>query len=71
MCGRYIITSTPDEVFKLFSAVGSFKHDCVKEYHYEKTGDGKLKIVFTTANVESSMELLLSSVSLFSFDNDG
>jgi transcription-repair coupling factor (superfamily II helicase) len=56
---------------KLFSAVESFKHDCVKEYRYEKTGDGKFNIVFTTPNVESSMELLLSSVSLFSFDNDG
>ncbi|SVA10511.1 uncharacterized protein METZ01_LOCUS63365, partial [marine metagenome] len=55
---------------KLFSAVGSFKHDCVKEYRYEKTGDEKLKIVFTTSNIESSMELLHSSVGLFSFDND-
>ena len=54
----------------LFSAVSSFKHACVKDFRYEKAGDGKLKIVFTTPDVESSMELLLSSVSLFSFDND-
>ena len=56
---------------KLFNTVGSFKHGCVKDYRYEKTGDEKLKIIFTTSNVESSMELLLSSVSLFSFDNGG
>ena len=41
----------------------------MKDFRYEKAGDGKLKIVFTTSDVESSMELLLSSVSLFSFDN--
>ena len=44
------------------------KHGCIKNYRYEKTGDGKLKIVFTMDNVESSMELLHSSVSLFSFN---
>jgi transcription-repair coupling factor len=55
---------------KLFNAVESFKHGGVKGYRYEKTGDGKLKIIFTTSGVESSMELLLSSVCLFSFDDD-
>ena len=55
---------------RLFSMVKSFKHGCIKNYRYEKTGDEKLNIVFTTANIESSMELLLSSSSLFSFDND-
>jgi hypothetical protein len=55
----------------LFNAVESFKHGGVKGYRYEKTGDGKLKIIFTTSGVKSSMELLLSSVCLFSFDDDG
>jgi hypothetical protein len=42
----------------------------VRGNRYEKTGDGKLKIIFTTSDVESSMELLLSCVRLFSFDDD-
>ena len=55
---------------ELFNAVESFKHGGVKGYRYEKTGAGKLKIIFTTSDVESSMELLLSCVCLFSFDDD-
>jgi len=55
---------------ELFNAVGSFKHSDVRGNRYEKTGDGKLKIIFTTSDVESSMELLLSCVRLFSFDDD-
>ena len=54
----------------LFNAVGSFKHRGVKGYRYERTGDRELKIIFTTSDVESSMELLFSCVCLFSFDED-
>ena len=54
----------------LFNAVGSFKHRGVKGYRYERTGDRELKIIFTTSDVESSMELLFSCVCLLSFDED-
>ncbi len=49
----------------LFSAPHYFLNHLKNKQNF-----GKLKIIFTTSGVESSMELLLSSVCLFSFDDD-